>query len=192
MPPILKMNVETIAKNVVLINTQNLDLPTRFDLDRLVHSLHNFARETRLSTDKWMRSIEFLTAVGQMRTNVRQEMIPLSDILGLSVFVNSIDHTKPSVATEGTVLGSFHTLEARSVASGSAISNDEDGEPLLVLCIIRDADGKPVEALKIDVWRQTRKDSTMFSTKGMTVPTGGVSYIQTRTASSGSRRSNRS
>ncbi|OAL42551.1 aromatic compound dioxygenase [Pyrenochaeta sp. DS3sAY3a] len=157
MPPILNMNVETITKNAVLMNSQNPDLRMKFVLDRLVHNLHNFARETRLSTDEWMQGIEFLTAVGQMCTNLRQEMILLSDVLGLSVLVDSIDHPKPSVATEGTVLGPFHTLEAHSVASGSAISNDEDGEPLLVLCTIRDTDGKPVEAVKVDVWETDSK-----------------------------------
>jgi hypothetical protein len=34
--------------------------------------MHDFARETRLSTDEWMQGIEFLTAVGQKCTDVRQ------------------------------------------------------------------------------------------------------------------------
>ena len=45
---------------------------------------------------------------------ISQEFILLSDILGLSLLVDSIDHPKPPSSTEGTVLGPFHTHDAIS------------------------------------------------------------------------------
>jgi hypothetical protein len=74
-PPLLNLNAETINENTVLVNSQNPGLRMKFVLDRLVHDLHNSARETRLSTSKWMAGIEFLTAVGQMCSDVRQVRI---------------------------------------------------------------------------------------------------------------------
>lgn len=36
--------------------------------------------------------------------------------------------------------------------NGEAISHDPSGEPCLVLCTIKDSQGKPVEGVKIDIW----------------------------------------
>lgn len=101
-----------------------------------------------------MAGIEFLTKTGQTCTDVRQEFILLSDILGLSLLVDSMDHPKPVErgATEGTVLGPFHTDEALAMESGAAISHDEGGEPLLVVCSVRDMDGNPIAGIKVDIW----------------------------------------
>ena len=110
------------------IDSQNPDERFKYVLERLVVHLHDFARETRLSTQEWMAGINFLTKTGQMCSDVRQvctfrtppnslsptriialtriqEFILLSDILGLSLLVDSIDHPKPPSSTEGTVLG---------------------------------------------------------------------------------------
>ena len=81
----------------------------------------------------------------------------LSDILGLSLLVDSIDHPKPPASTEGTVLGPFHTHEAEHQGAGSVISHDPDGEPCLVLCTVKDTTGKPIEGVKIDVWETDSK-----------------------------------
>jgi protocatechuate 3,4-dioxygenase beta subunit len=76
----------------------------------------------------------------------------LSDVLGVSLLVDSVDHPKPKGATEGTVLGPFHTHEALPVANGDAIASDPDGEPCLVLCNVFDTSGEPIAGAKIDVW----------------------------------------
>jgi protocatechuate 3,4-dioxygenase beta subunit len=99
-----------------------------------------------------MTALLFLIAVGQISTDVRQEFILLSDILGLSLLVDSIDHPKPANSTEGTVLGPFHTHEAEHASHGGLISQDADGEPLLVLCTVKDVDGNAIPNASIDVW----------------------------------------
>lgn len=99
-----------------------------------------------------MAGINFLTATGQICSDVRQEFILLSDILGLSLLVDSIDHPKPAGSTEGTVLGPFHTHDAVDLAQGEGISADEKGEPLLVVCSVKDTQGKGIPGVKIDIW----------------------------------------
>ena len=81
-----------------------------------------------------------------------QEFILLSDILGLSLLVDSIDHPKPPASTDGTVLGPFHTHEAEDMHHGDLMSHDENGEPLLVLCTVKDVSGSPISGAKIDIW----------------------------------------
>ncbi|KAF5584050.1 hydroxyquinol-1 2-dioxygenase [Fusarium subglutinans] len=151
------LTIDNITENVHAINSQCSNLRLKYILERVVTHLHDLARETRLTTDEWMTAIQFLTQVGQICTDVRQEFILLSDILGLSLLVDSIDHPKPKGSTEGTVLGPFHTHEAEHVKEGSLISQDSEGEPLLVLCTLKDANGSPIPRAKIDVWETDSK-----------------------------------
>lgn len=81
-----------------------------------------------------------------------QEFILLSDVLGLSLLVDSIDHPKPPHSTEGTVFGPFHTHEAEPAPNGGIISHDPEGEACLVLCTVKDTSSKPVAGAKIDIW----------------------------------------
>ncbi|KAF7717156.1 Intradiol ring-cleavage dioxygenase [Penicillium ucsense] len=151
-PPMKDLTVDNITENVLTINSLCEDERMKYVLERLVTHLHDFARETRLSSAEWMTGLQFLTEVGQICTSVRQEFILLSDILGLSILVDSIDHPKPPGSTEGTVLGPFHTHDAEELRNGEAISHDPKGEPLLVVCTLRDTEGRPIEGAKIDIW----------------------------------------
>jgi protocatechuate 3,4-dioxygenase beta subunit len=156
-PPMKDLTIDNITENVHAINSRAEDPRTKYLFERLVTHLHDFARETRLSTNEWMTAIQFLTQVGQICTDVRQEFILLSDVLGLSLLVDSIDHPKPVNSTEGTVLGPFHTHDAGHTHNGDSISSDPSGEPLLVLCTLKDTAGKPIADAKIDVWETDSK-----------------------------------
>ncbi|KAI1456764.1 putative hydroxyquinol 1,2-dioxygenase [Annulohypoxylon moriforme] len=85
-------------------------------------------------------------------TNTIQEFILLSDILGLSLLVDSINHPKPPSSTEGSVLGPFHTHDAPTLPNGSTMASDPEGEPLLCICTVKDTLGRPVSGVKIDIW----------------------------------------
>jgi protocatechuate 3,4-dioxygenase beta subunit len=71
--------------------------------------------------------------------------------------VDSVDHPKPFGSTEGTVLGPFHTHEAKQAQNGGAIASDPDGQPLLVLCSVTEAIGRPIGGATIDVWETDSK-----------------------------------
>jgi protocatechuate 3,4-dioxygenase beta subunit len=92
-------------------------------------------------------------SLNQRSSNLlQQEFILLSDTLGLSLLVDSIDHPKPPTSTEGTVLGPFHTHTAPSTTLGSTISSDPLGAPLLCLCTIKSTSGAPIPDVKVDIW----------------------------------------
>ncbi|MCJ1361640.1 hypothetical protein MMC16_000740 [Acarospora aff. strigata] len=156
-PPMKDLTIDNITENVHTINSQCPDPRLKYLTERLVTHLHDFARETRLSTKEWMAAIEFLTRVGKICSDVRQEFILLSDVLGLSLLVDSIDHPKPPHSTEGTVLGPFHTHEAETAPNGGTISHDPEGESCLVLCTVKDTSGSPVADATIDIWETDSK-----------------------------------
>ncbi|KAK5195063.1 hypothetical protein LTR99_002697 [Exophiala xenobiotica] len=156
--PLMKnLTVDNITENVIKINSNCQNPRAKYLCERLVVHLHDFARETRLSTKEWMDALCFLTACGQKSDEFRQEFILLSDVLGLSLLVDSIDHPKPAASTEGTVLGPFHTHEAEVVRHGETVHHDPEGEPCLIVCTVKDTAGKPVPDAKIDMWETDSK-----------------------------------
>ncbi|KAI1809260.1 dioxygenase [Poronia punctata] len=151
-PDLLDLTIDNITPNTIRINSQGDDKRLSYVMERLVTHLHDFARETRISTDEWMAGLDFLVRCGQISTSVRHEFILLSDVLGLSLLVDSINHPKPPNTTEGSVLGPFHTHDAPTLENGASMSSDPKGEPLLCICTVRDTAGNPVEGVKIDIW----------------------------------------
>lgn len=71
-PELKDLTVDNITENVKRINSNCPDPRLKYILERLVQHVHDFARETRLSHDEWMTGLKFLTATGQMCTDVRQ------------------------------------------------------------------------------------------------------------------------
>ena len=62
----------------------------------LVKHLHAFIKDVEPTNEEWMAGIKFLTDTGHMCTDWRQEFILLSDTLGVSMLVETINNRKPS------------------------------------------------------------------------------------------------
>ena len=118
----------------------------------LVRHVHAFIRETRPTQAEWAAGIDFLTRTGQMCSETRQEFILLSDVLGVSMLVDAINHPLPEGATETTVLGPFHRADAPELSRGSAIAAGSAGVPLFVEGTVRQSGGAPIAAATIDTW----------------------------------------
>lgn len=118
----------------------------------LVKHLHAFAKDVELTQAEWGLAVDFLTRTGQMSDGNRQEFILLSDVLGLSMLVDAINHRRPSGATENTVLGPFHVAGAPQYPMGTDISLDGKGESCLFVGQVRDIEGSPIAGARIDVW----------------------------------------
>jgi protocatechuate 3,4-dioxygenase beta subunit len=89
-----------------------------------------------------------------MCSDQRQEFILFSDTLGVSMVVDLINHRKPDGATESTVFGPFHRLDAPELPAGGNIAHrDETGTPTLVSGRVLDLDGDPIEGALLDVWQ---------------------------------------
>ena len=119
----------------------------------LVTHFHAFVKDVQLTDAEWEAGIEFLTATGQKCDELRQEFILLSDVLGVSMLVETINHRSVREATEQTVLGPFHVVSSPERALGADINLTGRGETCLVTGSVRDADGRPVPGASIDVWQ---------------------------------------
>lgn len=130
------------------------DARLRAVMSALVRHLHAFASEVRLTDSEWLQAIRFLTATGQKCDDVRQEFIMLSDTLGFSSLVETINHGTDSSATEPTVLGPFYVPGSPEREFGaSMVEHDDGGEPALLHGTVRDAAGVPIGGATLDVWQ---------------------------------------
>ena len=128
------------------------DPRTRDVLRRLITHLHAFIREADLTLDEWSRAIDFLTRTGHMSGATRQEFILLSDVLGVSMLVDAINHQALAGATDTTVLGPFYVGEHRVTPHGTDLAGDAPGERVLVEASVSDPAGRPIAGAAVDVW----------------------------------------
>ena len=119
----------------------------------VVKHLHEAVKEAEVTSEEWMTAIRFLTDTGHMSTAWRQEFILLSDVLGVSMLVDALNHQRPARATPNTVLGPFHVAQAPRYANGANICLDRKGEPMLVKGRVVDTAGRPVAGATLDVWQ---------------------------------------
>ncbi|HEY0294558.1 MAG TPA: intradiol ring-cleavage dioxygenase [Bordetella sp.] len=119
----------------------------------LVEHLHAFARDVRLTEEEWFQGIDFLTRVGHITDDKRQEFILLSDTLGLSMLVTALNNRKPPGCTESTVFGPFFVEGAPHYENGDDVANGAKGEPCFISGKVVGIDGAPVADARIDVWQ---------------------------------------
>ena len=127
-------------------------------VNRLVHHLHAFASETGLSHEEWREGIAFLHRAAEISSPSRSEFTLMSDVLGLSSLVDRLA-ARPG-ATEGSVLGPFHTRGSPWMDNGSNLIKGNAGEPVLIQGRVTDIDGQPLANATIDFWQNA--DNGMY------------------------------
>jgi hydroxyquinol 1,2-dioxygenase len=150
MPYVTENNLTDIARE----RWSNIPDPRlREIMASLVKHVHAFVREIEPTEAEWASAIDWLTRTGKMCTEKRQEFILFSDVLGVSMLVDAINHRLASRATPTTVEGPFHVHGSPEFADGADMAKDAPGAPCFVAGVVRDLDGKPVEGATLDVWQ---------------------------------------
>ena len=141
-----------ITQNVLSSMAQTPNPRLKQVMDSLITHLHDFIREVELTQEEWTLAIQFLTRTGQMCDDKRQEFILLSDIAGVTMLVDAINHRLPDGATESTIFGPFYREGAPELPLGATISQDDRGEPALVIGRVLSTGGTPIPGALLDVW----------------------------------------
>src|ERR1700694_2916307 len=149
------------------------DPRAKFLLQELVKSLHDYVRKTDISFEEWEYAIDFLTRTGQKCTPIRQEFILLSDVLGVSMLVDAVNHREREGATETTVLGPFYVGEHKPMPHGADISPKLTGERMFVQSRVTDLNGRPLAGVPVAVWHAD--DAGYYDSHNAADETGGPS-----------------
>lgn len=114
--------------------------------------LHDFIRDVRLTEEEWNYAIDFLTKVGHITDDKRQEFVLLSDTLGASMQTIAVNNEAYEDATEATVFGPFFVDDAPLVQNGDDIAFGAVGQPAWVEGTVKDTEGNPIPNARIEVW----------------------------------------
>jgi hydroxyquinol 1,2-dioxygenase len=147
------INEDTITQAVLASMEHCANPRLRTIMTSLVQHLHSFARDVKITEEEWFKAIQFLTNVGHITDDARQEFILLSDVLGLSTLVTAQNNVKPAGCTEATVFGPFFIENAPEYPLGADITNGARGEPCFVSGRVTSIDGTPLAGVTIDVWQ---------------------------------------
>jgi protocatechuate 3,4-dioxygenase beta subunit len=143
---------DLLLKQVLASFKDTPDPRLRQIMQATVHHLHALARELDLSTDERRAAVGFLTAVGHMSGDERQEFELLSDTLGLSSLVET--KSTPDGATLRTLTGPFYAPGSPRREFGETMVERDDGDPPAILRgRVTDVDGAPVTHATLDVWQ---------------------------------------
>src|SRR3954464_167933 len=135
---------KSITEAVIARMSSCEDPRFRHVMTSLIRHLHDFVRDVQLTEKEWITAIQFLTETGKTCTDQRQEFILLSDTLGISVLVISINHPAESGSAAATALGPHYVEGAPDMPNGSALAVGVRGEPAFYSGRVLSADGKPL------------------------------------------------
>lgn len=156
----IEFTPENITDAVIERMSKTPDPRLREIMASLVKHLHEFAREVNLTPEEWIAGIGFLTRVGHITTDVRQEFVLLSDTLGLSTLINTLhDRTAMEEATHTSLLGPFFREDTPEMKLGDCISKKDKSQQVCLFGKITNVDGEPLPNAKIIVW-QTASDGS--------------------------------
>jgi hydroxyquinol 1,2-dioxygenase len=122
-------------------------------MTKLVRHLHAFIKDTKPTFEEWMQGVEFLTKIGQACAPSRQEFILLSDVLGVSMLVDTVNHGAGEGGTDSTVLGPLYAENPPVMPLGADVAPGLKGQPLYADGVVRSIDGKPIPGAIIDIWQ---------------------------------------
>jgi len=144
-----------------VINSIGKDTDPRLKeiVSALIRHSHNFMREVNLTTEEFMTGLKFISQAGQMTNDKRNEVLLLTDVLGLESLADEITYKTAAAehkdVTSSAILGPFWRTDTPIREFGSTIVFDtpEDGQIAYMSGVVRDAKtGKPISNALVDVW----------------------------------------
>lgn len=179
------LNEDNITEAVIAMSSAAGSERLESVMASLVRHLHAFVRDVQPTEDEWMAAIDFLTRTGQTCTDTRQEYILLSDVLGVTMLVDALNHRARGPVTESTVLGPFYVEGPPETPMGAAIDWNVQGEPFFVEGRITSEGGEPLGGVIVDVWQsdsegfydvQKEMDGASLRARFRTGPDGRYSF----------------
>jgi hydroxyquinol 1,2-dioxygenase len=143
---------KSITQAVIARMAESDDPRFRKVMTSLVTHLHDFVREVKLTEAEWITALLFLTEVGKTCTDKRQEFILLSDTLGVSILVITLNHPANGGTTDSTVLGPYYWEGAPELPAGANLAIGVKGDPTYYSGRVLDGDGKPITGAVLDIW----------------------------------------
>ncbi|WP_353475809.1 dioxygenase (plasmid) [Salipiger sp. H15] len=150
------VNQDNITDVVIQSLGRNGDVTDRQReiMTSLIKHIHSFVKEVKLQHHEFLEACAYLVRAGKLSSDNRQEFILLADILGIEVLVDMMTNPVEGNASESTVLGPFYRENPPVLPKGASIikKHFDNEETAYYEGYIRDAAGKGIAGVTIDVW----------------------------------------
>jgi len=147
------MSSEQITVEVLAAMSGSVGTRAGEILSAVIRHAHDLAREVRLQRGELLAAADFLRRCGEISDEARHEYILLSDVLGLTMVVDTESADVGDGALETSVLGPFYREGAPWEPAGANISRGHgDGETARIHGRVLDITGAPVSDAVLDVW----------------------------------------
>lgn len=120
-------------------------------VQKLVITLHGYAKDVKLTHEEWRAALSFLHGCAKISSESRSEFSLLSDVLGISSLVDLLA-SRPG-ATPGSVLGPFHTVGSPWLDNPANLIGANGGPRVVLRGRVLDVDGKPLPEASLDYWQ---------------------------------------
>ncbi|RSH77420.1 uncharacterized protein EHS24_003386 [Apiotrichum porosum] len=128
----------------------------------LIRKIHEFLIEADITSEEWIDACNLMVQAGQVSSDKRNEVVLVTDVLGIESLVNTLDQTRAQRKGKGSgedttssaILGPFYRAGVPVQANGTTIIRElEEGAPYTHLHgVIYDSNGKPLPNALVDIW----------------------------------------
>jgi len=125
----------------------------------LIRKLHEFCIEADVTVEEWMETCNLVVQAGQMSSSMRNEIILMTDVLGIESLVDTLSQIRNSksseaVATHSAILGPFYRSGVKPQPNDTTIirQDEKDADYVYLTGTVHDQDGKPLAGAILDVW----------------------------------------
>ncbi len=133
------------------------DARTKEILESLVRHLHGFVREIKMTEREFEAAVGLINAIGQKTSPSHNEAMLMAGALGVSNLICLLNNgANGTRETQANNLGPFWRENSpRTENGGTLLRSPTPGPALFFKGWVRDAAGKPLAGVDIDVWHSS-------------------------------------
>src|SRR5271169_2969059 len=111
-----------VTPAVLAVMERTKDARLREIMTSLIHHLHGFVRDVRLTEDEFRSATAILNEMGKLASDTHNEMVLMAGSLGVSSLVCLLNNgDKGQTETSQSLLGPFWRLNSPHVPNGGTI-----------------------------------------------------------------------
>ncbi|KAI5449282.1 Catechol dioxygenase N terminus [Naganishia albida] len=160
------IDLEQYTQSVIASISSKASPRVRKAFPILIKKLHEFIVEADVTVEEWLAACALLVEAGQVTTDQRDEMVLVSDVLGVESLVDILAFKRTSEAAKkdeasqtieashSAILGPFYRHGVAVQPNGTTIVRqfEKDADYTRLFGTVYDAEGKPLKGAMVDIW----------------------------------------
>jgi catechol 1,2-dioxygenase len=153
---VIVSNADELTREAVAAMQQTGDPRLREIMTSLIHHLHGFVRDVRLTEEEFRAATEWIGKLGQLTDERHNEVVLMAGSLGVSALVCLLNNGDNGTETCASLLGPFWRMNSPLTENGGSLLRCPTPGPAFVFTgHVRDRLGRPLIGAEVDVWHSS-------------------------------------